>query len=58
MSVRTEEDAVLTDLELDEPVRGVQEQLPNAGYRRIHSTSIKVTQARVRDSMYRPDPKV
>ena len=61
ISIRNDQDAELTDLELDELVRGVQEQFPNAGYRRIHSVlrsrSIRVTQARVRDSLHRTDPE-
>lgn len=61
ISIRSEQDAVVTDLALDGIVRGVQGEFPNAGYRRVYSVlrsrSIKVTQARVRESMHRTDPE-
>jgi hypothetical protein len=61
ISIRSDQDTALTDIALDELVRGVQEQFPNAGYRRIYSVlrsrSIRVTQARVRDSLHRTDPE-
>lgn len=51
ISIRSDQDATLTDMALDELVRDVQEQFPNAGYRRIYSVlrsrSIRVTQARL-----------
>lgn len=60
ISVRCQQE-VLTDAALDELVRGVQEEFPNAGYRRVYSQlksrSIKVTQSRVRESMHRTDPE-
>ena len=53
--------AIVTDTELDELVSGVQSQFPNAGYRRIYSQlrsrSIKVTQARVIESIHQTDPE-
>ena len=61
ISIRSEQDAVLTDLALDQLVRRLQNEFPNAGYRRIYSVlrsrSIQVTQARVRESMLRTDPE-
>ena len=61
ISIRSEQDAVLTELALDQLVRRLQNEFPNAGYRRIYSVlrsrSIQVTQARVRESMLRTDPE-
>ncbi|XP_028414873.1 uncharacterized protein LOC114537953 [Dendronephthya gigantea] len=52
---------VLSDCELDEHVRGVQAEFPNAGYRRVYSQlkarSVNVTQSRVREAMHRTDPE-
>ena len=52
---------VLTDGALDELVREVQAEFPNAGYRRVYSQlkarSVNVTQSRVREAMHRTDPE-
>ena len=59
ISVRAQ--TVLIDSELDCLVREIQNEFPNAGYRRVYSQlrsrSVKVTQARVRESMHRTDPE-
>lgn len=59
ISVRAQQTA-LTDAALDNLVRDIQTQFPNAGYRRVYSQlksrSINVTLSRVRESLHRTDP--
>jgi len=51
----------LSDSELDLLVGQIQNDFPNAGYRRIHSQlrsrDIRVPQQRVREAMHRTDPE-
>ncbi|XP_028418230.1 uncharacterized protein LOC114543463 [Dendronephthya gigantea] len=61
ISIRSETDERLTDDSIDNLVRDVQQQFPNAGYRRVYSVlrarSVNVTQESVRESMHRTDPE-
>lgn len=60
LTIRSQQ-SVLTNEELDDLVRSVQREFPNAGYRRVYSQlksrSINVIQSRVRESMHRTDPE-
>jgi len=60
ISVRLQE-GILSDSELEALVRDIQREFPNAGYQRIYSQlksrSVKVTQARVRETIHRTDPE-
>ena len=51
----------MTDHELDEVLRQVKTEFPNAGYRRVHSQlvsrGIRVSHLRVREAMHRCDPE-
>ena len=51
----------MTDHELDEVLRQIKTEFPNAGYRRVHSQlvsrGIRVSHLRVREAMHRCDPE-
>ena len=57
----TEFHSEIGDHELDEVLRQIKTEFPNAGYRRVHSQlvsrGIRVSHLRVREAMHRCDPE-